>query len=293
MKTKQIGIYLISSPSGKKYVGQSRDIYERWKKYDNLQCKAQPRLYNSFLKYGVDKHEFTVLELCEFDELNIRERHYQEQYDVLGKKGLNCLYQKTEDKPRVVSAETRAKMSVAQKNNGEQIRKRLMGHYVSPETRAKISASNKGKIHSKESIARIVKAMTGSKCSEETKAKMSAALMGNKNSLGHNHSKESIAKMKGRIVSNETKERMSAALKGRVVSDETKAKISASLMGNKISLKTRAKLSARGKKKVLHVPTGIIYNSLIDCAKALGRCKGTVSSQLRGKTKNKLNIKYV
>ena len=47
-----IGIYKITSPSGKIYIGQSKDIEKRFKAYKNLKCKGQPYIYRSLLKYG-------------------------------------------------------------------------------------------------------------------------------------------------------------------------------------------------------------------------------------------------
>lgn len=62
-KRKKIsGIYLITSPSNKIYVGQSWDINKRWNNYKNLQCKGQIYLYNSLLKYDVDNHKFEIVE---------------------------------------------------------------------------------------------------------------------------------------------------------------------------------------------------------------------------------------
>lgn len=58
------GIYKITSQSKKIYIGQSVDIEKRFKRYKNLHCKKQIRLYNSFLKYGVDKHKFEILCEC-------------------------------------------------------------------------------------------------------------------------------------------------------------------------------------------------------------------------------------
>ena len=52
-----IGIYKIISPSGKIYIGQSRNIDKRFQQYKRLNCAKQPRLYNSFIKYGIDKQE--------------------------------------------------------------------------------------------------------------------------------------------------------------------------------------------------------------------------------------------
>ena len=59
------GIYKITSPSGKVYIGQSIDIERRFRHYKRMVCKDQVKVYNSFLKYGVDAHIFEILELCD------------------------------------------------------------------------------------------------------------------------------------------------------------------------------------------------------------------------------------
>lgn len=55
-RIKIIGIYKITSPSGKIYIGQSRDLDKRLKSYKcgSSKTKGQPKLYNSFEKYGID-----------------------------------------------------------------------------------------------------------------------------------------------------------------------------------------------------------------------------------------------
>ena len=89
------GIYKITSPTGKIYIGQSVNIHKRFTRYKNLGCVNQPRLYNSFIKYGVENHVFEIIEECLFEEMNIRERYWQEHYDVISNKGLNCFLQET------------------------------------------------------------------------------------------------------------------------------------------------------------------------------------------------------
>lgn len=108
---KVCGIYKITSPSSKVYIGSSGNIKRRWTDYFYLKCLAQPKLYNSFLKYGVEKHTFEVIEQCEFENLFERERHYQEIYNCTGKNGLNCYLVETIDKKKVVSQEMKDKMS--------------------------------------------------------------------------------------------------------------------------------------------------------------------------------------
>ena len=87
---KQIGIYKITSPNKKIYIGQSWDIERRWKKYRILNCKSQLKLYASFLKYGVDKHKFEILQLCDKEQLNELEKYYVDLYQTFNNKyGLN------------------------------------------------------------------------------------------------------------------------------------------------------------------------------------------------------------
>ena len=69
-----IGIYKITSPSGRIYAGQSSNIEKRWQTYNQLKCKAQINLYRSFLKYGINSHLFEVIEECALSDLNEKER---------------------------------------------------------------------------------------------------------------------------------------------------------------------------------------------------------------------------
>lgn len=57
----QVGIYKITSPSGRVYIGQSWKIKQRLNKYRRNDCKEQPALYRSIIKYGADNHTFEVL----------------------------------------------------------------------------------------------------------------------------------------------------------------------------------------------------------------------------------------
>lgn len=136
MSDKLIGIYKITSPSGKVYIGQSVNIEERFTEYKGYHktVKAQIRLWNSLKKYGFDLHKFEIKELCDFDDLNCRERYWQDHYDVIGKMGLNCKLQQTHDKSGKLSEETKQKIS---KSNS--------GKTQSPEARKKISLAHKGR----------------------------------------------------------------------------------------------------------------------------------------------------
>jgi group I intron endonuclease len=114
-----VGIYKITSPSGKIYIGQSINILNRFNQYKSLsQTKGQKKLHYSFKKYGIDKHIFDIIEQCSIDLLNERERYWQDYYDVLNN-GLNCILTDTNDSVKVFSKETIDK--IRKGNQGKEI----------------------------------------------------------------------------------------------------------------------------------------------------------------------------
>lgn len=127
----KIGIYKITSPTNRIYIGQSIDIERRFRYYKNINCKGQPLLYKSLLKYGPDKHSFDIIELCDCNDLNIKERFWQDFYNVLNG-GLNCNLTETDLIPKKHSEETKIKISNSNK-----------GKIVSEETKLKLSKIKK------------------------------------------------------------------------------------------------------------------------------------------------------
>lgn len=108
-----IGIYKITSPSSKVYIGQSIDITARWNTHRrSINNKKKTKLINSFLKYGVDNHIFEIVEVCDQKDLNIRERYWQDYYNVI-EEGLNLKLTQTDDKSGVLSKEIKTKLSNA------------------------------------------------------------------------------------------------------------------------------------------------------------------------------------
>ena len=73
-----IGIYKITSPNNKVYIGQSVDIERRFNEYKNKTTHTQPKLLNSLQKYGISNHIFSIIEICVIFDLNTRERYWQE-----------------------------------------------------------------------------------------------------------------------------------------------------------------------------------------------------------------------
>ena len=80
-----IGIYKITNPEGKIYIGQSINIEKRWKGYKNFHCKGQHKLYNSLKKYGPENHTFEIIEECIMEELDIREEFYKKTHLIWDK----------------------------------------------------------------------------------------------------------------------------------------------------------------------------------------------------------------
>ena len=79
-KNEKCGIYKITNPKGKVYIGQSVHIRARWLRYKKLHCKDQRLIYNSLVKYGVNSHNFEILEECSRELCNEREIYYIELY---------------------------------------------------------------------------------------------------------------------------------------------------------------------------------------------------------------------
>lgn len=179
-----IGIYKITSPSNRIYIGQSIKIEDRIKSYKNLKCKEQPKLYKSLLKYGFENHKIEVLIECNESKLNELERHYQEEYDSI-ENGLNCIYTKTNDRSGKSSEETKLKISL---NNTRP----FLGKKHSEESRLKMSSSLKGNqsrlgaILSEETKKKISDAHNGKTHSEQSKLKMSLVRKGIKRDYSTN-----------------------------------------------------------------------------------------------------------
>lgn len=84
------GIYKITNPNGKVYIGQSHDINRRFKMYKRLECKGQKHLYSSLLKYGYDAHVFEILEQCPPEDMDNLEIKYISFYDSTNREfGMN------------------------------------------------------------------------------------------------------------------------------------------------------------------------------------------------------------
>ncbi len=152
-----IGIYKIISPKNRIYIGQSININQRFTSYNNInQNLSHIRLKNSFIKYGVENHIFEIIEECNIEQLNERERYWQDYYNVLSKNGLNCRLTTTNNKSGCLSKEIKDKISKAHigkklsQKTKDKISEFMKTRPVSEFQKQRSSECNKGKTISNE-----------------------------------------------------------------------------------------------------------------------------------------------
>jgi group I intron endonuclease len=225
------GIYKITNiNNGFVYVGSAVNLQRRKTEHFSKLKKGlhhSSKLQNSFLSNGDNAFVFDIVELVE-DKTKLiqKEQYYIDSLNAFGKSGYNM-------RPIAESA-------LGVKQTKEWVEKR-MAHHIgakrSQETKDRISLATKGR-----SYAHLI----GVKRTDEVKAKISKTKSGVKLSpehagkvrkgfLGRSHSQESIEKisvaqkisMKERWQDPEFRAMMISKKYGRVVSEETRAKISA------------------------------------------------------------------
>lgn len=147
------GIYKITSPSGKIYIGQSIDIEKRWEWYKKIRCKSQIKLYNSLNKYGWDQHISEIIEECNSNELLERETYWKNYYKVLEIPSLCC---RIDGKGGKLSKETKQKISFSSKGIS-----RNKGIPKSKEHKVKMSEAVCNRIYTSERLENMRLGMVG------------------------------------------------------------------------------------------------------------------------------------
>jgi len=112
------GIYIIISPTNKRYIGSSKSLKKRFNRYKNYSCSRQSAILASLKKYGFDNHKVRVLFYCEESELLFWERVFGDIYRSLAtfENGLNITLPGYGDVPQVRTKEFRDRVSETQKN---------------------------------------------------------------------------------------------------------------------------------------------------------------------------------
>lgn len=167
---KIIGIYKITSPTKRIYIGQSVDVRARLLTYKRLQCAKQPKLYLSLKKYGVEKHKFELVCECDISDLDKLEIYYIQLFNsALGKYGMNCVTGGRNG--FVISEETRKKLS----DNGKK-------RTLTEAQKKHLSIINTGKKHKPETIEKLREIGKKMVFTEEHRRKLSIANTGYKQS---------------------------------------------------------------------------------------------------------------
>jgi group I intron endonuclease len=155
-----IGIYKITSPSGKVYVGQSINIRNRKYHHKSKTDKQKgPKLYRSIMKYGWENHVFEIIEEGVIGKLDERETYWKQYYlDLVNGDWSKVLFCDLHDRG---------------------------GGPRSEETKQKISKSNIGRIVSIDTREKKRISMLGKTASLNTKEKMRQASIGKTKSNQH------------------------------------------------------------------------------------------------------------
>jgi len=236
------GIYkIISKINDKEYIGSSCDIEHRF--YIHLNDLKNQKHHNEHIqraynKYGKNNLVLEISELCNKEDLLIKEQYY---LDTLKPyiNGLNV--SEYADRPPS-----------------------WLGKKHTEETKRKISEGNKGKIISKKQRKQVSVRHKGKKISDEQKKFLSDKFSGEGNNMygisiydvwlekyGEKVANEKLENWKnnirksniGRIVSEETRKKISVAKKGKRNSDEAIEKMRQSKIGTKASDETKRKMS--------------------------------------------------
>jgi len=179
-----IGIYKITSPSNKVYIGQSVNVKKRWCSYDER--TAGPHLINSFNKYGFDNHMFEVIEECSVEYLNERETYWKQcELDKVNgdySKVLFCGLHDNGAGPR--SEQTKIRIGKANK-----------GKKRTEECKQKISNFQKGRPKPEGYSEKLSQILKGKTRSDEAKQRMSDAKKGIPNLKNRRPKPEGFGKM--------------------------------------------------------------------------------------------------
>lgn len=216
------GIYeIVNALNGKRYIGSSVLIRKRWSSHRRDLDRGKhhsPHLQRAWRRHGPEAFVFNVVEHVPcIGDLIGREQHYIDcldpEYNCSPTAG-SCLGHKW-------TPEQKARLSEYLTENNP-----FKGRNHTTETRRLLSEIAKRRLSTKEGRAALVAAISA----PDVVAKKSANMSGNKIWLGRRHSAETKRKLsekfKGRVFSDETRQKMSDA--GRIrapISEDTRRKM--------------------------------------------------------------------
>lgn len=165
MKT---GIYKITNTvNGKIYIGQAKNIESRWSNHKSAlrrQKHYNSILQNSWNKYGEIYFVFEIIEICDFEELFIRENYWCKLLNSHMREFGYNLGITTDTKKYYLSDEAKKRIGDAQRGiprtekEKEKISKSLTGRKLSDKVRTNMSNGQKGKVMKDETKDKIANA---------------------------------------------------------------------------------------------------------------------------------------
>jgi group I intron endonuclease len=259
------GIYKITSPSGRVYIGQSTNIKTRFYNYrKSISCQKQRVLYSSFMKYGIDAHVFEIMhELPKDINADILTQYEQFYIDQFREAGFSLMNLKEAGSHGGHSEETKRKIS--------------LGHRGKPKSKEAVAKQSlsmkgrpsymKGRTHTDEAKLKIKEKRALQTNFRKSKKEKPIKIV-NPNGVhplkGRKLSPESIRKREATRKANgnnkgwsdEARKRRSDLYKGRPspkkgckMSPEAIEKMRLSKIGKKASDETRLKMSLAHKKR--------------------------------------------
>lgn len=275
------GVYVITHmASGLYYVGAALNVARRWSVHRYGFRKGKHHSVRMQAIWNLEGANALIFRMVEHvpDPLTLltREQHWLDRLDASNPvKGFNTLPWAHSTTGRILSDATRKKLSECARrqklspehiaalvaaNTGRKPTEKMLalmrarkGWRMTPEQRAKVSASHFGRTVTDETRKKISLAFKGRKLSEKHKAALSRQ--------GKPHSaatrlKISLAK-RGVRQSPETIAKCAASRRGLKRSAETRAKMSAAKMGKVASAAARANMSAAQKRRFITRPVGM------------------------------------
>lgn len=234
------GIYRITSPTGKVYIGLSVDIYNRiYQGYKIVRCQKQRILYHSLNKYSINSHIFEIIHILNTDNLS--------QLDIsIELNRLETLYIKEnnsfiDDNENGMNLTKGGDNSCKSNESIELIRIKNTGKKHSPESIEKMSGKNHhnyGKKLSPESIKKRTEKTSGEnhynygkKMPDYVKNKLIEANTGKIPSKENR--KKTSERFKGKKLTQEQKDKIGKSNKGKIVTEEARKKMSNAQKGKK------------------------------------------------------------
>lgn len=242
-----IGVYMILNKiNNKYYIGSSIDIHKRWKQHIaelNKGVHNNAHLQNAWDKYGSNNFDFIVVEETDINNLRERESYYIKKYDCINN-GYNLLNDANIGLGVKASAEIREKISKACSGNKN-------GNY--------------GRKRSEKEIKFIRDRRWGENyvCKPRKKYKKVSEEQKLLNK------KKASERMKNRVVSDETKQKLSKSKTGTHHSEETKLNMSKNRKG---CLNANCKLTREQVFEIYEKMTSGVNYKIICEEYGIGQC---------------------